>query len=94
MITLGEFLGLIGNFYDDAALVKVFDSAKVVGDSDGLHEDFVGFAFAVSVGESCDFLDECYKNAVIKSIYVEENCVVKVLIEVNGSSESTDNINV
>lgn len=87
MITLGEFLGLIDNFYDDAATVKVFDSAKVAGDSDGLCEDFVGFAFAVSVGESCDFLDERYKNAVIKNIYIEENCAVKVLIDVNGCSK-------
>lgn len=91
MITLGEFLGMIDNDYDDPATVRVFDSAKVAVDSDGLYEDVVGFAFAVSVGESCDFLDERYKNAVIKNIYIEENCVVKVLIDVNGSSKINEN---
>ncbi|MBD5128340.1 MAG: hypothetical protein HDT43_00205 [Ruminococcaceae bacterium] len=89
MITLGEFLGLIDNFYDDAATVKVFDSAKVAGDSDGLCEDIVGFAFAVSVGESSDFLDKRFKNAVIKNIYIEENCVVKVLIDIPSSEDGS-----
>lgn len=85
MITLGDFLKVIDNFYNDAATVQVFDSAKVAPDSDGLWEDVVGFAFSVSVGDSCDFLDERYKNASITNIYICKKRVIKVLVDIPSS---------
>lgn len=85
MITLGDFLERIDNFYDDAATVQVFDSSNVAGDSDGLFEDIAGFAFAVSVGESCDFLDERYANALITNIYICKKRVIKVLVDTTSS---------
>lgn len=90
MITLGEFLKLIDNFfYNDTATIQVFDSEYVAPDSDGLREDVVGFAFSVSVGESCDFLDDRYKYAAITNIYICKKRVIKVLINRAECAEET-----
>lgn len=90
MVTLGDFLTLIDNFYSDAATIQVFDSANVAPESDGLWEDIVGFAFSVSIGESHDFLDERYKKALIKNIYIHKKRVIKVLIDLSSSKDERD----
>lgn len=91
MITLGDFLKAIDNFYDDVATIQIFDSANVAPDSDGLWDDVVGFAFSVSVGESCDFLDERHKNASITNIYICKKRVIKVLVDIPSSESGGGN---
>ena len=85
MVTLGEFLGLIENFYDDAAVVQVFNNDLVAVESDGLRDDILGFTFAISVGDidtdGTHCLSPIYANAEIKSIYVCKKRVIKVLVQ-------------
>ena len=81
MIRLRDFLKLIVNFYDDEAVIEVFDSDKISAESNGLSEDIVGFAFSFSVGEDNDFLVPRYMNAEIKEIYICEDRIVKVLVD-------------
>lgn len=82
MITLGDFLAAIDNFYSDVATVQVFDAQTVSDESNGLGEDILGFAFAVSVGEErTDFLAPRYSQAVITNIYICKKRVVKVLVQ-------------
>ena len=82
MVRLGDFLKLIVNFYNDAAVIEVFDSDKISAESDGLSDDIAGFAFSFSVGEKYDFLNPHYMNAEIKELYIYKKRVIKVLVKV------------
>ncbi len=89
MVTLGEFLNLIDNFYAENSLIKVYDVKKVAEESDCLADDDVmGFCFGVNVGATKNFLNSIYENAEVMSIYIDENSVLKVLINTHDEDKS------
>ncbi len=89
MVTLGELLNLIDNFYCENSLVKVFDVKKVAKESDCLaDDDDVGFIFGVNIGTAKSFLNSIYETAEVMSIYIDENCVLKVLIDTHDEDKS------
>lgn len=88
MITLGEFLNLVDNFYCENSLIKVFDVKRISDESDCLADDTIGCVFGVCVGEAKNFLNSTYENAEIMSIYICEMSELKVLVDTHIDSES------
>ncbi len=89
MVTLGELLNLIDNFYAENSLIKVYDVKKVAEESDCLADDDVlGFIFGVNVGAAKNFLNSIYENAEVMSIYIDENSVLKVLIDTHDEDKN------
>lgn len=89
MITLGEFLNLVDNFYCENSLIKVFDVKRISDESDCLADDTIGCAFGVCVGESKSFLNSTYENAEVMSVYIGEMRELRVLVDTH-SDERTD----
>lgn len=90
MTTLGEFLGLIDNFYSENSVIKVFDVKNVAPDSDCLAEDTIGCAFGLVAGEAKTFLNSVYENAAIVSIYIGEGQELRVLIDTHSDENAED----
>lgn len=90
MITLGEFLGLIDNFYSENSVIKVFDAKKVAAESNCLADDTLGCAFGLVAGEAKTFLNSVYENAEIISIYIGEMQELRVLIDTHSDEIAED----
>ena len=91
MFTLGEFLGLIDNFYSENSLIKVFDIDKTADDSYSLADDTIGCVFGIVPGEAKGFLNSVYENAEVVSIYIGKRRELRVLIDTH-SDEDTDDV--
>lgn len=87
MITLGEFLNLVDNFYSENSLIKVFDVKKVAPESDCLADDIMGCVFGVCAGEAKSFLNSTYENAEIICIYIGDERELRVLIDTHSDEE-------
>lgn len=94
MVTLGEFLNLIDNFYCENSLVKVFDVKKVTDESDCLADDTIGCVFGVCIGEAKSFLKSTYENAEIISIYIGEDQELRVLIDTHSDDVSVSYLDI
>lgn len=90
MITLGEFLGLIDNFYSENSVIKVFDAKKVADDSDCLADDTIGCVFGIVAGEARHFLTSVYENAEIVSVYIAEGQELRILIDTHSKENAED----
>lgn len=86
MVTLGEFLNLVDNFYSDNSLIKVFDVKKAAPESDCLADDIMGCVFGICAGEAKSFLSSTYENAEIISVYIGDG-ELRVLIDTHSDEK-------
>lgn len=87
MITLGELLNLVDNFYNENSLIKVFDVKKVAEENDCLAEDTIGCVFGICAGEATGFLTARYEKAEIVSIYIGDGQELRVLVDTHNEDE-------